>query len=66
MTAEQIKLSRAASYGVPAAFMKADKVLQEDLVAKGFIKYAGYGQNSTTPRYRITEAGRARLAELDS
>ena len=66
MTAEHKKLARAASYGVPAAFIKADKALQDELVAKGLIKYAGFGQNSTTPRYRITEAGRARLAELDA
>jgi len=64
MTKEFIKLSRAASFGVPAAFTADDKAIQDELEMKGFIKYAGFGQNSTTPRYKITEAGRARLAEL--
>jgi hypothetical protein len=29
---------------------------------KGWVEFAGYNQNSTTPRYRITEAGAKALA----
>jgi hypothetical protein len=64
MTAEFKKLSRAASYGVPAASTNADIALQKELVAKGYIEYAGYGQNSMTARYSITPIGRVRLEEL--
>lgn len=65
-TNEHKSLSRAASFGDPAARTKDGIALQRRLVESGLIKFAGYNQNSTTPRWRITEAGVYRLFELES
>lgn len=65
MTLEHKILSQAASFGAPAASTNAAIAVENALIAAGMIKHAGYGQNSMTARYRITDAGRVRLAEMN-
>ena len=52
-------LSQASSFGAPAG---SNLDALNEAIKNGWVKYAGYGQNSMTARYNITEEGAAVLA----